>query len=131
MKEKRIFRSPEQWFELIQQCRTSGLDDREWCAQNNVPVSTFYNAVSRCRRLAGSPAIPAPQTKHRNEMHEVVPISFDDCKNDIVDSINASEIQISNSVAIELVVNGYRLNILNAADKNTIRNTILVLQELC
>lgn len=30
----------EHWLELITQCRSSGLTDRQWCIENGIPVST-------------------------------------------------------------------------------------------
>ena len=39
-------RTEEDWFQLIQECRTSGLSDKEWCRQNNITnnitISNFY-----------------------------------------------------------------------------------------
>ena len=40
------------WMQLIQECRTSGLSDREWCSQNGIPVSTFYYHIKRLREQA-------------------------------------------------------------------------------
>ena len=31
-------RTEEDWFQLIQECRTSGLSDKEWCRQNNITI---------------------------------------------------------------------------------------------
>ena len=31
----------EHWLNLITQCRSSGLTDRQWCIENGIPVSTF------------------------------------------------------------------------------------------
>ena len=33
----------DHWLELISQCRSSGLTDRQWCIENGIPVSTFVN----------------------------------------------------------------------------------------
>ena len=30
----------EHWLNLITQCRSSGLTDRQWCIKNGIPVST-------------------------------------------------------------------------------------------
>ena len=42
----------EQWLELITQCRSSGLTDRQWCIENGIPVSTFYYHVRALRKKA-------------------------------------------------------------------------------
>ena len=40
-------RTEEEWFQLIQECRTSGLSDKEWCRQNNVSLSNFYYHIRK------------------------------------------------------------------------------------
>ena len=37
---------------LINECRQSGMTDVDWCRENDIAVSTFYNWVSRCRKAA-------------------------------------------------------------------------------
>ena len=39
------------WLELITQCRSSGLTDRQWCLENRIPVSTFYYHVRALRKM--------------------------------------------------------------------------------
>ena len=34
---------------LINECRQSGMTDADWCRENDIAVSTFYNWVSRCQ----------------------------------------------------------------------------------
>ena len=45
-------RANHEWLSLITQCRRSGMCDADWCRMNDIPVSTFYNAVGRLRRKA-------------------------------------------------------------------------------
>ena len=59
-------RSNAEWMELITQCRQSGLSDSMWCEQQGIPASTFYNAVTRLRKMAC--AIPAPSKKAKLSM---------------------------------------------------------------
>ena len=42
MRNKR--RTDEEWLSLIQECRSSGFSDRNWCEQNNISINTFYNS---------------------------------------------------------------------------------------
>ena len=42
----------EHWLNLITQCRSSGLSDRQWCIENGIPVSTFYYHVRALRKKA-------------------------------------------------------------------------------
>ncbi|MFQ6806520.1 MAG: IS66 family insertion sequence element accessory protein TnpA [Lachnospiraceae bacterium] len=40
----------EHWLNLITQCRSSGLTDRQWCIENGIPFSTFYYHVRTLRK---------------------------------------------------------------------------------
>ena len=44
---------------LINECRQSGMTDADWCRENDIAVSTFYNWVSRCRKVAADQIPPA------------------------------------------------------------------------
>lgn len=48
---------------LINECRQSGMTDADWCHENDIAVSTFYNWVSRCRKAAAD-QIPPPNYGH-------------------------------------------------------------------
>lgn len=52
---------------LINECRQSGMTDADWCRENDIAVSTFYNWVSRCRKTA------ADQIQAANYGHLEVP----------------------------------------------------------
>ena len=48
-------RTEEEWVQLIQECRTSGLSDKEWCRQNNVVndfMSCHQTAHTNCHQIA-------------------------------------------------------------------------------
>ena len=48
MRAKRLSRAEQ--FQLIIECRQSGLTDAQWCRENNIKPSTLYNWMSRLRR---------------------------------------------------------------------------------
>ena len=63
---------------LINECRQSGMTDADWCRENGIAVSTFYNWVSRCRKTAAD-QIPAPNYGHcviPRSKQDVVPIDI-------------------------------------------------------
>lgn len=66
MNPRQPSRSSAEWMELITQCRQSGLSDSMWCEQQGIPTSTFYNAVTRLRKMAYS--IPAPSKEAKLSM---------------------------------------------------------------
>ena len=63
---------------LINECRQSGMTDADWCRENDIAVSTFYNWVSRCRKTAAD-QIPAANYGHLEvprPKQNVVPIDI-------------------------------------------------------
>ena len=61
MMDTRIL-TPEQRFELIVECRNSGLTDYQWCKEKGINPGTFYNWIARFRKK-GYPNIPASVVK--------------------------------------------------------------------
>ena len=54
----------EEQLKLINECRTSGMTDIDWCREHGIAVSTFYYWVKQLRKEAALPMvilrIPAP-----------------------------------------------------------------------
>ena len=61
---------------LINECRQSGMTDADWCRENDIAVSTFYNWVSRCilRSLADSDAFQSGRRAEHNGRPETLAI---------------------------------------------------------
>jgi transposase-like protein len=45
-------RSADEQYELIMECRSSGLSDYQWCHEHGINPATFYNWVKRLRKKA-------------------------------------------------------------------------------
>lgn len=45
-------RTADEQYQLIMECRTSGLSDFQWCTEHDINPGTFYNWVKRLRRKA-------------------------------------------------------------------------------
>jgi hypothetical protein len=45
-------KSAHEWFEIIQECRASGLTDHQWCKENGIPVGAFYYQAKKLRDTA-------------------------------------------------------------------------------
>ena len=118
MIQKNKRRSLQEWASLIQECRTSGLSDLEWCKQHSIPFSTFYKKIATLRQKACD--IPKAQHHASYIAQEVVPL-------EIIEDIDRP----AHSPAIVLNIQGYRIEIANHAAKETIINTLSVLQQLC
>lgn len=126
-KARNAKRTQREWMDLIQECRTSGLGDKEWCEQHGIPISTFYTKITRLRRKACE--IPAANRRVIRENQQVVPLPIIDegletCTSGVVPVITQSP-------AVVLKVNDYSIEISNGAARDTILNTLSVLRLLC
>ena len=57
-------RSRDEQMQLIMECRTSGLSDYQWCEQNGINKSSFYNWVNRLRKAGFQ--FPDSESKKHN-----------------------------------------------------------------
>lgn len=46
----------QQWVGTIQECRNSGLTNKDWCEQNNVSLSAYYYWLRKIRSETELPA---------------------------------------------------------------------------
>ena len=111
----------EQWLNLITQCRSSGLTDRQWCIENGIPVSTFYYHVRALRKKACEvpEAVDAAAQKQ-----EVVQIP-------LWEKEQHSDTGAFHTPSICLEMQGIRIEIHEQAGADVIRNTLLALRQLC
>lgn len=69
--------SDEEKMVIINQCRTSGLTDFEWCTQHGLAPGTFYGWIHRLR-LKGIEDIPENPVKYvKTVKNEIVKLEFD------------------------------------------------------
>lgn len=134
MVHKRIRRTDDEWLTLIQQCRASGLTDKDWCEANGIERSSFYAHIRKLR--AKSTLIPCRSGQKALETHECVEVCLEPN-----DSIPAADNQFhpefpagmsaSDNPAIRLTIGKISLEIANHAAADTIANTISALRMLC
>ena len=75
----------QQWAQVVRECNTSGLSNREFCRQNQIAEKTYYYWVRRLRQAAASqvedrtptlvPLDPAQQAS-RQETDDMLYIRF-------------------------------------------------------
>ena len=115
---------------LINECRQSGMTDADWCRENDIAVSTFYNWVSRCRKTA------ADQIKAANYGHLEVPrpkqdvVPIDIVPDYIPEQHTASQMQnpyLDNSHTIEVDLKDITIRISNDADPAPLTRTFRLL----
>ena len=127
---------PEQ-LKLINQCRQSGLTDADWCRENDIAPSTFYNWVSRCRKAA-SAQIQEPSYGHLESSRpkqEVVHVEIvPEPKTEPVTTSAFTQhgLNLDNSHTIEIAIKDLKIRINNDADPMLLSRTLHLPQEfLC
>ena len=138
MATRQARRSDQEWFDLIMECRQSGLSDKTWCEEHDIPTSTFYNAVTRLRKKACD--IPdqsdrAPIMDLTSRKQEVVPISI------VPDRIpeaappacaGESAVHLAGPYMIEICFGNDTLRFTNSADALLLEKVIGIMrQPLC
>lgn len=116
-------RTSQEWLELIQDCRTSGYSDQEWCQQNNISISSLYYNLNKLRE--SSCEIKEPKKVKRHSQQEVVQISVSNHQ------MQQTLLLPTNELAIRISLNGVTMEIINGAAKDTIENTLQALYHLC
>jgi transposase-like protein len=117
---------------LINECRQSGMTDADWCRENGIAVSTFYNWVSRCRKTAAD-QIPAPNYGHcviPRSKQDVVPIDI--VPDRLTEQHIASQMHqtnLDNSHTIEVSMNDVTIRISNDADPVLLTRTLRLIRE--
>ncbi len=129
MPQKRKARSDEEWLGLIQECRASGLPDREWCQIHSISINTFYNKVSDLRKKACE--IPKTQAAASRQKHEVVPLELAGSPAPCPEYPVNSAVRVPTArTAVTVRMPGYSIEIADGASEGTIRNTLLALGRL-
>lgn len=121
--------SDRRWYDLIQQCRTSGKSDRQWLLENNICSPTFYYHVKQLRKKACE--IPENSCNTASQTQEVVPLVIDDMPLSKPQSVMTDSDSPSNEIALRLTVRGVTMEITNQATQTVIQNVISALRYSC
>lgn len=113
----------EQWLDIFQQCKTSGISDLQWCRQNHIAPSTFYYRLNKLRKESSEHTVAAKDMLP--EYHEVVPLIV--CDEDT--SSNHPEVSASPSIRISL--GDIRLDVFRDADRTLIAETLMAVKSIC
>ena len=74
---KRKYRTDEEWLSLIQECRLSGLTDKQWCETHQICPSNFYYQIQKFRKRACEIPESHSKTTLTAQKQEVVQITFE------------------------------------------------------
>ena len=84
----------QNWFQVIQECRDSGLTNREFCRQRGIPEKKFYYWLRKLRTQALEAAQP-----------QIVPISPGAVAEDVLQiHFRGAELRLPGSVDLDAVV---------------------------
>lgn len=84
----------QNWFQVIQECRDSGLTNREFCRQRGIPEKKFYYWLRKLRTQALEVAQP-----------QIVPISPGAVAEDVLQiHFRGAELRLPGSVDLDAVV---------------------------
>ena len=120
--------STKEQLRLITECRQNGMTDTDWCRENSIAVSTFYNRVSRCRKAAAD-QIPAANYGHLEvprPKQDVVPIDIVPEQHTASQMLNSN---LDNPHTIEVSMKDITVRISNDADPVLLTRTFRMLQE--
>ena len=123
-------RSDEEWYNLIMNCRKSGMSDAQFCRANGIATSTLSCAIKRLR--AKSYGIP----EHRDDdIHDLTTSKQDVVKVDIIPDIQPPrelipEVapHIDNSHMIEISLGEVHISLCNGADSDLVARTLSALR---
>ena len=130
MSDQKPYRSKEEWFSLIQQCRKSGMTDAQWCLANGISRHTFNNAIKRLRKC--SYAIPSRSPR---DVYDLTSSVQDVVKVDIVpdvplpkEIVPEAEPHLDNSHMIEITFGDIHISLCNGADPVLVSKTLSLLR---
>lgn len=123
---------------LINECRRSGLTDADWCREHNIPPSTFYTWVKRCKKAHLGDRIESPRYGHvesARSTQDIVPISVVPDRSEervSVPCLPPADALIDNSHTIEVVMKDVTIRIKNDVDPDIVGVMFRILKEgLC
>lgn len=130
MRAKR--KSIEEQYQLVMECRQSGLSDHNWCLENDIKPGTFYNWVKRLRQK-GTYDIPDPagqETYAPVPKQDVVKIELVEepvhIHKPVLSSVPSNDASFSHS--IELHIGDASVMVSNDVDPVLLARTIQLLQ---
>ena len=124
MRAKRVSRDEQ--FNLIMECRGSGLSDYQWCMANDILPGTFYMWISRLRKAGYAIPDSAARQKAIPVIQEVVklPVVDSETEENMIVMQNANEPTTAPRAAVEIELGGMTIRIHNKADAEVIRSVL-------
>lgn len=128
MRAKR--RTEQEQYDMIMECRQSGLSDHQWCLEHDINPWTFYNWVRRFRKQACEFPAPAGKDRFQAVHQEVVKMEIiPDHPSDFFEQPSMEDsAEITKPVAaMELQIGKAVLRISNQTDPRLLEQTVKLL----
>ena len=128
MRAKR--RTEQEQYDMIMECRQSGLSDHQWCLEHDINPGTFYNWVRRFRKQACEFPAPAGKDRFQAVHQQVVNMEIiPDHPSDFFEQPSMEDsVEITKPVAaMELQIGKAVLRISNQTDPRLLEQTLKLL----
>lgn len=128
MRAKR--RTEQEQYDMIMECRQSGLSDHQWCLEHDINPGTFYNWVRRFRKQACEFPAPAGKDRFQAVHQKVVKMEIiPDHPSDFFEQPSMEDsVEITKPVAaMELQIGKAVLRISNQTDPRLLEQTLKLL----
>ena len=122
-------RTDQEWMELIEECRNSGLSDKAWCREHGICTNTFYYHIRQLR--VKSCAIPDKAEESVPKKQEIVSIDFSSLCSCESEETAFKMSECNCDVAVLLDYHGIGVKVINTASGSVIYETLKALQKLC
>ena len=117
-------------YDMIMECRQSGLSDHQWCLEHDINPGTFYNWVRRFRKQACEFPASAGKDRFQAVHQEVVKMEIiPDHPSDFFEQPSMEDsVEITKPVAaMELQIGKAVLRISNQTDPRLLEQTLKLL----
>ncbi|ETP71043.1 hypothetical protein UYO_3015 [Lachnospiraceae bacterium JC7] len=135
MKERTPRRTNEEWLRIIQEAKSSGTSDFQYCKDHGITLSTYYRAIKRLHTIACEVTDKSPNCTQENE---IVPINISElpvCKTDrIQHEVHASVADVRGSLfeaTIRISLGGSTVELSNDAEPSLASAVLHMLNHKC
>ena len=130
MSDQIKYRTKDEWYSLIQECRRSGMTDAQWCRANGISHHSFNSAIKRLRKCAF--AIPS---RNPQGVYDLTASRQEVVKVDIVPDVTmpktetpAASPYLDTSHMIEIAFGDVHISLSNGADPFLVSKTLSILR---
>ena len=129
---KALFKTDQEWFDFIQRCRTSGMDDKDFCREQGVSPTSLYRHIRKLKEKAYE--LPE-RFEHKHEVVELevyggLPVTPEGPLTGQIKEEATGDLKQQDS-RIHITYGSFRVDIDDGADKSTLRDTLSILQKIC